>query len=66
MNTCPFRTNACSESCPCSKCRAVAVRAAHVLVRFNSQGKRRARRYRTEVRTHYQTKSGGYWQGRAA
>jgi hypothetical protein len=65
MNTCQFRTEACSLSCPCPKCREVAIHAAHVLVRFDSQGRLRGRRGKNEA-THYHGNRGGYWGMQAA
>lgn len=43
MKTCPFRATHCSLSRLCANCRAVAVREAHSLVRFDSRGRPKAR-----------------------
>jgi hypothetical protein len=65
MNTCPFHTQACGLSRPCSKCRAVASCNAHAIVRFKTRGEGLAR-HRAAPRTHYQVKRGGYWHRQAA
>jgi hypothetical protein len=64
MNTCRFQSKGCTLSRPCHKCREVALRAAHVLIRFDSAEQRRAGRARDSMR-HY-GKPGGYWHREAA
>jgi hypothetical protein len=53
MNECPFRTEGCSLSRPCHKCRLDSTRQAHVLVRFDARGTRRQPRHTFDWRTHY-------------
>ena len=62
MNTCPYRNRSCSTSCPCTKCRETAVRKAHTLVRFDSQGRRR----NEAPKAGHGTYEGIYWQKRVA
>jgi hypothetical protein len=65
LNTCPFRTETCTLSTPCHKCRDVAITVAHTQVRFDSHGRRRGA-YTKERPVRYQTRHGGYWQNKAA
>ena len=65
MNTCPFRTESCGLSCPCAKCRGVSSQAAHVLVRFDAQGRHRGR-FSKEESARYEGRRGGYWQRQGA
>jgi len=53
MKECPHRTEGCSLSRPCHKCRLDATRQAHVFVRFDAHGTRRQSRQIYDWRTHY-------------
>lgn len=64
-NTCVFRTESCSLSCPCSKCRDVSSHAAHALIRFGARGFKGGR-YSKAAPVSYQRHREGYWHVRAA
>jgi hypothetical protein len=64
MLTCPYRTQGCSLSLPCRKCRAAAIRRAHVFVRYDSQGRRKTVKG-SEERRLYEARP-DYWHEAAA
>jgi len=65
MNTCLFRTQACSLSRPCSKCRGATSYEAHIIIRPTSRvGLRKSSS--KAGRTRYLPKRGGYWHRQAA
>ncbi|MPZ50294.1 MAG: hypothetical protein GEU75_13520 [Dehalococcoidia bacterium] len=65
MDSAHFRTETCTLSTPCSKCRSASINAAHTPVRFDAGGRRRGRHHAGGV-TRYETRGGGYWQRAAA
>jgi hypothetical protein len=64
-NTCVFRTDDCSLSRPCAKCRDASSHAAHGVIRFGAHGFKGGR-YIKEEPVSYQRHRGGYWHARAA
>jgi hypothetical protein len=63
MRDCPHRTEGCSVSRPCHKCRMDSSHRAHVLIRFDSRGTRR--QTRQIGRAHY-IENPTYWERVAA